>query len=78
MAVCWRQGVMRSTRFRFWWQMMAIALIKPRLFYDYMTVLGLGEHFFNYRHEVKAQLLQQLETIDRPKQQKVLEPVSIV
>ncbi|MEG4317776.1 MULTISPECIES: DUF4070 domain-containing protein [unclassified Microcoleus] len=78
LAVCWRQGIVRSTRFRFWWQMIAIALIKPRLFYDYMTVLGLGEHFFNYRHEVKAQLLQQLETIDRAKQEKVPEPVLVI
>lgn len=63
LAVCWRQGVLRSTRFRFWWQLVAIALFKPRLFYDYMTGLGVSEHFFSYRHIVKAQLLQQLEAM---------------
>ena len=59
-AICWRQGVWRSTRLRFWWQLVAIALLKPRLLYDYLTDLGVGEHFFNYRHVVKAQLLKKL------------------
>jgi radical SAM superfamily enzyme YgiQ (UPF0313 family) len=64
-AICWRQGVVRSTRFRFWWQFFAILLLKPRLFYDYMTVLGMSEHFFSYRHQVKSQLLEQLERLER-------------
>ena len=59
-SICWRQGVLRSTRFRFWWQLAAIALSKPQLLYEYLMVLGVGEHFFKYRHEVKAQLLEQL------------------
>jgi radical SAM superfamily enzyme YgiQ (UPF0313 family) len=59
-AVCWRQGVLRSTRVQFWRQLVAIALHKPHLFYDYMVALGLGEHFFKFRHEVRAKLEQQL------------------
>ncbi|MBD2384527.1 B12-binding domain-containing radical SAM protein [Cylindrospermum sp. FACHB-282] len=62
-AICWRQGVVRSTRWRFWWQLVAIALQKPHLFYDYLIALGVGEHFFNFRHEVKAQLEAQLEDL---------------
>ena len=62
-SICWRQGVLRSTRFRFWWQLAAIALIKPQLLYEYLMVLGVGEHFFKYRHEVKAQLLEQLAAL---------------
>ncbi len=62
-AICWRQGILRSTRFRFWWQLVVIFLTKPRLLYDYFTVLGIGEHFFSYRHVVKAQLLSQLEAL---------------
>ena len=54
---------MRSTRFRFWWQLAALAVSKPRLLYDYMTTLGVGEHFFHYRHVVKEQLLCQLEAL---------------
>ncbi|MFB2897247.1 B12-binding domain-containing radical SAM protein [Aerosakkonemataceae cyanobacterium BLCC-F50] len=66
-AVCWRQGVLRSTRWLFWWQFLAIALLKPRLFYDYMTGLGVGEHFFKYRYEVRDQLLTQLAAIKQAK-----------
>ncbi|MBE9040586.1 DUF4070 domain-containing protein, partial [Oscillatoriales cyanobacterium LEGE 11467] len=62
-AICWRQGVLRSTRFRFWWQLGAIALKKPQLLYEYLVVLGMGEHFFKYRHVVKSQLLEQLAVL---------------
>jgi radical SAM superfamily enzyme YgiQ (UPF0313 family) len=59
-ALLWRQGVVRSTRWRFWWQLLAIALLKPRLLEEYLATLGIGEHFFSYRYEVRAQLEQQL------------------
>jgi radical SAM superfamily enzyme YgiQ (UPF0313 family) len=59
-ALCWRQGIVRSTRVQFWQQLIAIALQKPHLFYDYMVALGLGEHFFTLRHEIRAKLEQQL------------------
>lgn len=62
-ALCWRQGLLRSIRFRFWWQLLAIALTKPRLLYDYLVALGTGEHFFQYRHVVKAQLEEQLAAL---------------
>lgn len=68
LAVCWRQGVLRSTRFRFWWQLVAIALRKPHVFYDYFVVLGVGEHFFTFRHEVKAVLEAQLEELKQQTQ----------
>lgn len=62
-AICWRQGVLRSTRFRFWWQLAAIVLRKPHLLYDYFVALGLGEHFFNLRHEIRAELEEQLAAL---------------
>jgi len=67
-AICWRQGIVRSTRFRFWWQLLVMALTKPRLLYDYLTTLGVGEHFFSYRHIVREQLWQQLAQIEQAKQ----------
>jgi radical SAM superfamily enzyme YgiQ (UPF0313 family) len=60
LAICWRQGILRSTRLRFWYQLVLIGLQKPHLFYDYFTALGIGEHFFTFRHEVKANLEEQL------------------
>lgn len=68
-AICWRQGVVRSTRFRFWWQLVAIALNKPRLVYDYLTTLGVGEHFFSFRYQVRSQLQEKLAAIKQAKQQ---------
>ncbi|GAX39485.1 radical SAM domain-containing protein [Tolypothrix sp. NIES-4075] len=67
-VVCYRQGVVRSTRFLFWKQLSAIALQKPHLFYDYFVALSLGEHFFTFRHEVKAQLEAQLAVLKEQKQ----------
>lgn len=78
LAICWRQGVLRSTRFRFWWQLVAIALLKPRLIFDYLIALGVGEHFFSFRHEVRSQLQQQLAALARsqPSTTKVLASVA--
>ena len=74
-AVCWRQGVKRSTRFRFWWQLLVIAITKPRLVYDYFIALSAGEHFFAFRHTVRAQLEKQLEAL---KQAQALEADAII
>ncbi|MBW4613994.1 MAG: B12-binding domain-containing radical SAM protein [Desmonostoc vinosum HA7617-LM4] len=68
-AICWRQGVVRSTRWRFWWQLVAIALQKPHLFYDYFVALSFGEHFFTFRHEVKALLEKQLVVLQQQQTQ---------
>jgi len=73
MALLWRQGVVRSTRFRFWWQLAAIAVFKPRLLVEYLAMLGIGEHFFNYRYEVRAQLRSQLEALKQREQEKTTE-----
>jgi radical SAM superfamily enzyme YgiQ (UPF0313 family) len=59
LAILWRQGLMRSTRFRFWPYLAVLAFLKPSLLYEYFIALGAGEHFFAYRHQVKAQLLAQ-------------------
>ncbi|MCY7273851.1 MAG: B12-binding domain-containing radical SAM protein [Phormidesmis sp. CAN_BIN44] len=73
-AVCWRQGIVRSTRFQFWRQLITIVRHKPKLVYDYFLVLGAGEHFFSYRHQVRAQLQQQLASL---KEQKSEIPVTV-
>ncbi|MEH1863046.1 MAG: DUF4070 domain-containing protein [Nostoc sp.] len=75
----WRQSIIRSTRWRFWWQLVAIAFQKPHLLYDYFVALSLGEHFFSFRHEVKAQLevlkqQQQVQKTEKASYQ--LSPVS--
>jgi len=64
LAICWRQGVLRSTRWLFWWQLAVFTMKKPHLMFDYFFALGIGEHFFNFRHEVKADLESQLTDLD--------------
>lgn len=63
LAVCWRQGVVRRTRFRFWIQLIVVVLRKRHLFAEYFMTLCVGEHFFAYRHEVKAKLQSQLKQL---------------
>ncbi len=60
MSICWRQGVLRSTRFVFWQQLITMIRRKPHLLYDYLIALGVGEHFFKFRHEVKAEIESEL------------------
>ncbi|MBD2138688.1 B12-binding domain-containing radical SAM protein [Anabaena sp. FACHB-1237] len=69
MAIFWRQGVLRSTRFVFWWQLIVMAWRKYDLLYDYLIALGAGEHFFKFRHEVKVQLEIELAELQQQEQQ---------
>jgi hypothetical protein len=69
LAICWRQGIIRGTRFHFWWQLGAIIRHKPERLDDYLATLGFGEHFFNFRHEVKASLIEQLAVLKRMQEQ---------
>ncbi|UBF28763.1 B12-binding domain-containing radical SAM protein [Kovacikia minuta CCNUW1] len=76
-AIVWRQGVVRSTRFRFWWQVVAIALLRPQLLEEYLGTLAIAEHFFSYRYEVREQLQNQLEILKQAnlaEQQKAIAP----
>jgi radical SAM superfamily enzyme YgiQ (UPF0313 family) len=73
--LCWRQGMTRSTWFRFWWQIIAIWLHNPQLLYDYLVALGIGEHFFKLRHQVKTQLEMQLEASQQSQQGQVNQAV---
>ncbi|MEA5575638.1 B12-binding domain-containing radical SAM protein [Anabaena sp. UHCC 0451] len=67
-SICWRQGILRSTRFDFWWQFMVIGFSKPNLLYGYLITLGIGEHFFTLRHEVKAALEAELPLLTQQEQ----------
>ncbi len=64
LAICWRQGILRETRWRFWTQLWTMIRQRPDLLYDYLTVLGLGEHFFNFRYQVRAKLEEQLRALE--------------
>lgn len=67
--LCWRQGIIRPTRWSFWRGIWTIAMEKPCLLYDYLVALGIGEHFFSFRHVVKSKLLEQLAGLRTEKTQ---------
>lgn len=60
LIVCWRQGVLRETRFRFWQNLIGILRHNPRVWDHYLSICALNEHFLEYRQVVKDQITAQL------------------
>ncbi|MBX2862953.1 MAG: B12-binding domain-containing radical SAM protein [Leptolyngbyaceae cyanobacterium MAG.088] len=56
----WRQGVVRSTRWTFWVNLMRIYWHKRDLLEAYLTVCAYLEHFNEYRQIVREQISTQL------------------
>jgi radical SAM superfamily enzyme YgiQ (UPF0313 family) len=84
--IFWRQGVVRSTRWRFWHHLVSIGRHCPSLVSDYITVCALNEHFLHFRRIVREGLGAQLAEIatatsvapSRPLVDVVVEPVPAV
>jgi radical SAM superfamily enzyme YgiQ (UPF0313 family) len=62
LIVCWRQGVVRSTRLKFWHHLMGMLLQNPQVTEQYITVCAHNEHFMVYRDIVRQQIEAQLTT----------------
>lgn len=60
LTICWRQGIKRSTRGQFWWQLFSMLRRNPEVFVPYMSNCGLLEHFLHYRQLVRRQVETQL------------------
>jgi radical SAM superfamily enzyme YgiQ (UPF0313 family) len=60
LIICWRQGLKRKTRWKFWHHLFSIIKNNPAVWEHYLTVCAHNEHFFAYRQlvqdEVEAQL----------------------
>ena len=61
LIVCWRQGVMRETRWQFWINFVRILWRNPRVWDHYLSICALNEHFLEYRQIVREQLESQLQ-----------------
>jgi radical SAM superfamily enzyme YgiQ (UPF0313 family) len=61
LTVCWRQGVVRETRWLFWHHLFSILKRNPSVFEHYLSVCALNEHFLEYRQEVRTQIEAQLD-----------------
>jgi radical SAM superfamily enzyme YgiQ (UPF0313 family) len=60
LTICWRQGIVRNTRWRFWLNLVGILRYNPKVWEHYLSVCALYEHFGEYRTIVKNQIEQQL------------------
>ncbi|MEB3349937.1 MAG: B12-binding domain-containing radical SAM protein [Cyanobacteriota bacterium] len=58
--VCWRQGVVRSTRFAFWHHLIHMLIANPAVTEQYLAVCAHNEHFLEYRDVVRQQIQNQL------------------
>lgn len=60
LTICWRQGVVRKTRFKFWICLLNILRHNPKVAEHYLGVCALYEHFQEYRQIVRDQIGAQL------------------
>ncbi len=60
-TVCWRQGVVRETRWHFWRNLIGIWRHNPKVWQHYLSICALNEHFLEYRGIVKTQIEAQLQ-----------------
>ncbi len=58
--IIWRQGLKRSTRWQFWWQLFSIMKRNPGVWVHYLTVCAHAEHFIEYRQIVRDQIEAQI------------------
>ncbi|MBD2328119.1 B12-binding domain-containing radical SAM protein [Alkalinema sp. FACHB-956] len=60
LTLCWRQGIVRKTRWRFWFYLFSIIRHNPKVWEPYLGICALGEHFLEYRQIVRTQIEAQL------------------
>ena len=61
LTICWRQGVLRKTRWQFWRNLFNMYRHNPGGLSSYLGVCAQIEHFLEYRQIVKEQIEAQLE-----------------
>ncbi len=60
LTICWRQGIVRPTRWKFWLYLATILRHNPRVLDHYLSVCGLFEHFNEYRTIVRDKIESKL------------------
>lgn len=59
-TIIWRQGVKRSTRWKFWHHLFSMLRRNPGVVEHYLTVCAHAEHFIEFRQLVREQIEAQL------------------
>jgi radical SAM superfamily enzyme YgiQ (UPF0313 family) len=60
LIICWRQGVLRKTRWQFWRNLFNMYRYNPGGVSSYLSTCAQIEHFLDYREIVKEQIEAQL------------------
>ncbi|MGD1806959.1 B12-binding domain-containing radical SAM protein [Dapis sp. BLCC M126] len=60
LILCWRQGIKRKTRWKFWHHLFSIRKHNPSVLTSYISNSAHIEHFYEYRHIVKEKIEAQL------------------
>ena len=73
LTICWRQGILRDTRWKFWLNIVRIFLRSPKLIPLYLVACAYLEHFIEYRQIVTDKINDQLEAYlaSRPQEKMV-------
>ncbi|MEL7315745.1 MAG: B12-binding domain-containing radical SAM protein [Cyanobacteria bacterium J06559_3] len=61
LIICWRQGILRKTRWRFWGNLAIILWRYPNVAANYIAVCAQAEHFIDFRELVRANIEAQLQ-----------------
>ncbi len=70
LLVCWRQGIKRKTRWKFWHHLFSIIKRNPGVWEHYLTVCAHNEHFLEYRQIVRDTISKQIAEL--PPEQKLV------
>jgi hypothetical protein len=60
LILVWRQGILRSTRWQFWLNLISLAWQYPMVVVSYLSVCAQAEHFLDYRQRVRQDIERQL------------------
>jgi len=69
LIICWRQGILRKTRWRFWGNLAVILWRYPHVAANYLSVCAQAEHFIDFREQVRANIETQLDAYLKQKRQ---------
>ncbi|MBE9078528.1 DUF4070 domain-containing protein [Romeria aff. gracilis LEGE 07310] len=61
LIICWRQGLVRNTRWRFWGNLASMLWRYPHVATNYISVCAQAEHFIDFRQVVKDNIEAQLQ-----------------
>ena len=61
LIIVWRQGIKRSTRWKFWHHLFSMMKRNPAVWKHYLSTCAHEEHFLEYRQIVRDQIEAQVQ-----------------